>query len=101
MEITTQLDGKSAVVILNGDLDVNSSAAVEDTVKKLLGDKDGVIIDIAGVPFADSSGLGGLISAYKKAKELGKEIRLRHPTPVVLEILTITRMRRFFPIDEA
>ncbi|MBL4888773.1 MAG: STAS domain-containing protein [Candidatus Lindowbacteria bacterium] len=100
LEITSTTEDNACVVSLSGDLDTSTTAAVESALTKALEDHDTLIVDISGVPFADSSGLGGLIGVYKRAKAAGKEVRLRKPTPIVSEILTITRMKRFFPVDE-
>lgn len=100
MEITTSQDGGTSIVTLKGDLDVASSETVENTLTELIDRSSVIVVDLSAVPFADSSGLGGLIAVYKKAQAKGKEIRLRKPTPIVSEILTITRMKRFFPVEE-
>jgi anti-sigma B factor antagonist len=100
VEIKSDESDGRAVITLTGDLDVHASSAVEAALAAALASSGGVTIDLSAVPFADSSGLGTLIAAYKKAQGLGKEIRLRKPTPIVAEILTITRMKRFFPIEE-
>lgn len=100
MEIDKEMQGEVCVVRLRGDLDVNSAARVETVLTESIEAASTVIVDISEVPFADSSGLGGLIAAYKKAKAANKEIRLRRPTPIVSEILTITRMKRFFPVED-
>jgi anti-sigma B factor antagonist len=100
VEITTSTESDASVVFLKGDLDVYSTSMVEETLAAAVDGAKRVIVDLSAVPFADSSGLGGLIAAYKKAQARGVEMRLRKPTPIVSEILTITRMKRFFPVDE-
>lgn len=100
MEILEETQGTVRVVRLRGDLDVAASGAVEAVLTRTLEEASTVVVDLAEVPFADSSGLGGLIAAYKRAKAAGREIRLRRPTPIVSEILAITRMKRFFPVED-
>ncbi len=100
MEIVREMQGTTCVIHLKGDLDVAASTDVEQALAEGLVEAAVVVVDLSGVPFADSSGLGGLIAAYKRAKSVGREIRLRRPTPIVAEILTITRMKRFFPMEE-
>jgi len=101
MEITSSGEGSDAVLVLNGDLDISSADKVESALMAMIDSKgDRITIDLSAVPFADSSGLGGLIAAYKKAKEQGKDIILRKPSPILTEILMITRMNRFFKIEE-
>lgn len=100
MEIHHEVEGTTSLVRLKGDLDVSATAEVEALLGRCLETSSTVIIDLSEVPFADSSGLGGLIAAYKRAKAANREIRLRRPSPIVAEILTITRMRRFFPVED-
>lgn len=101
MDIASAREGADTVVFLSGDLDISSADQVEQSLTAEIERTDSgrVIVDIQNVPFADSSGLGGLISAYKKAKAKGREVRLRKPSPIMSEILTITRMNRFFAIE--
>ena len=58
-------------------------------------------VNLAGVRFLDSSGLGALISACRLATERGGRFRLIAPTPPVLQILELTRMHRIFEIVPA
>lgn len=100
MDISTSTEETGIVVHLKGDLDVYSTGMVEEALAAAVESASKVFVDLSSVPFADSSGLGGLIAAYKKAQVRGVEMRLRKPSPIVSEILTITRMKRFFPVDE-
>ena len=58
-------------------------------------------MNLAGVRFLDSSGLGALISASRLVAERGGRFRLIAPTPPVLQILELTRMHRIFEIVPA
>lgn len=101
MEIAADFEGERFVLSLKGDLDVYATAGVEQALTDALGRAETIVVDLSGVPFADSSGLSTLIGIYKKAKNAGKELRLRRPTPIVAEILTITRMKKFLPMEES
>lgn len=100
MNISKSEENGVQVVKLEGDLDVYSTADVEAALQDALENAQSLVIDISGVPFADSAGLGSLIGVYKRAKSENKEVKLRKPTQMVNEILTITRMKRFFPVEE-
>ena len=64
-----------------------------------------VVVDLGGVSFMDSRGLGVLISIFKRVAERGGEIRLARPQPAVKLVLEITRTSRilqtFATLEEA
>jgi anti-sigma B factor antagonist len=64
-----------------------------------------VVADLSGVPFIDSSGLGVLIGALRRAREAGGELRVVSGDDAVVKILRITGLDRVLPLfsslDEA
>jgi anti-sigma B factor antagonist len=58
-----------------------------------------LVIDMAGVEFIDSSGLGALVSALKRLKQIDPlgEIRLADVQAGVKAVLEIIRLHRVFP----
>jgi len=57
-----------------------------------------VVVDMTGTQFCDSSGLGALVRAHKRALEEGGQLRLVIPSNgVVSRIFTLTRLYRFIP----
>jgi anti-anti-sigma factor len=49
-----------------------------------------VVVDLARVGFLDSSGVHGLIAAYKEARDRGGRVLLENPTGVVATVLEVT-----------
>jgi anti-anti-sigma factor len=60
-----------------------------------------IVVDLAGVTFLDSSGLGALVAGLKAARARGAELRLAAPGPQVRELLRLTALERVFPIFES
>jgi anti-sigma B factor antagonist len=57
-----------------------------------------VVVDMSRTQFCDSSGLGVLVRAHKRALEEGGELRLVIPTGgAVFRIFTLTSLYRFIP----
>lgn len=57
-----------------------------------------VVVDMTHTRFCDSTGLGVLIRAHKRALEEGGEVRLVIPAGgVVYRIFTLTSLYRFIP----
>jgi anti-sigma B factor antagonist len=63
-----------------------------------------IVLDLAGVSFLDSGGLGDLIACKKRTTERGGDIRLLRPTGKVrdlLEMLSLTRIFKVFDDETA
>ena len=58
-------------------------------------------IDLGGVDFIDSTGLGALVGLLREARDRGGDVRLLHPTRQVRRIFQITGLERLFPIEGA
>ncbi|HWM79268.1 MAG TPA: STAS domain-containing protein [Methylomirabilota bacterium] len=82
-----------AVVAPRGDLDM---ATVQDVRRALAGLLDGgqsrLLIDLDGVGYIDSSGIGALIAAMKQARAAGGDVRLCALQDEVRAIFEITRL---------
>lgn len=87
-----------AVLVLNGRLDLVSAAklrqAVDDTVNH---GTNRVIVDLSGVPFMDSSGLGALVGAFKRATGAGGAFRIAGPSHQVRDVISIMRLDQLLP----
>jgi len=70
--------GSTAQILLAGDLDLTTAATLGPAVRHLLADPEvsRVEIDVALVPFCDSSGLGALLVAQKLAARQGVALYL-------------------------
>ena len=63
-----------------------------------------IVLDLGGVSFLDSAGLGELIACKKRTVEQGGDIRLLHPVGKVrdlLEMLSLTRIFKVFDDEPA
>jgi anti-sigma B factor antagonist len=55
-----------------------------------------MILDLSGVPYLDSSGLGSLVSAYTSCQKAGRRVALTGVNPRVLKVFEITKMEPVF-----
>ncbi len=89
-------------VVLSGRLDVSSAsdvrAALHEAIDLGAGD---LVVDLAGVDWVDATGLGVLLGADRRAKQLGRRIVLRDAAPRVRRILRVTRLHRVLTLDAA
>lgn len=90
------LDG-ATVVTVTGEVDVATAPALRDRLDQVAG-KDGVVVDLAGVTFIDSTGLGVLIGVRKRYADDGRELRLVVDEPRILRVFTISGLTELFSI---
>lgn len=57
-----------------------------------------LILDLSGVNFMDSSGLGLILGRYTKAKDLGISFAVQKPTAATMKILTLAGGERMIKI---
>ena len=60
-----------------------------------------VVLDLSGVTFIDSSGLGLLLKAFKQCKEAGGALIMVRPSEVVRELLALSKLSRLLPCAES
>jgi anti-anti-sigma factor len=80
------------VVSLVGELDIAGADQLKDTVKPYLTRGRAVVVDLAGLSFADSVGLGALVSCHKTAKLSGSGFWVEGARGEVAAVLQITRL---------
>ena len=81
------------------ELVASNAAQVRDDIRAALTPSTTVLdIDLSGVTFLDSSGLGALISLHKSLRSQNGTVRLVNPSLNVRQILELTRLHRVFEI---
>lgn len=60
-----------------------------------------IVVNLAEVPYMDTSGLCNLVEAYIAATRRGGGLKLLHPTPRIRTLLTITRLLTVFDAYDA
>lgn len=79
-------DAGQPLLTLRGELDVASCSALEEVLTAVVGpDTPTVVVDLAGVPFMDSSGFGALLAAHRA----GASIVVRSPSRQVRDLLKL------------
>jgi anti-sigma B factor antagonist len=74
------------------------SAELRDTVKKLLGQNNQMVLNLGGVTYIDSGGLGTLVSLYTTAHNSGGAIKLSNLTQRVGDLLQVTKLLTIFEV---
>lgn len=88
----TDAAGRRAVVLrLGGAIDIGVRDELTTTLTEIVGgDCDHLIVDLSGVVFIDSEGLGGLLEGYTAAEKKGVLMTATGAQGVVWRVLQIT-----------
>ena len=93
------------LVSCSGNLDLETVEEFKDRVLPLLVvGAPTLIVDLSGVGFMDSTGLGSLITALKRARQAEIELELvvnTERTERVVQLLALTGVDILFPIYES
>ncbi|MFI6128178.1 STAS domain-containing protein [Micromonospora sp. NPDC051141] len=83
------------VVEVRGELDLATSPQLHEALQRLVdtGDRQ-VVVDLAGVGFMDSSGLGALVVVFRALRETGGRLVLAAVRPPVRNVLAVTSVDR-------
>ena len=99
LDIQTTREGDVCIVSLEGEVDVYTASQLKDVlVETIEGGCAKVVVDLDAVSFIDSSGLGVLVGALRRAKERSGSVRLVCVRENVLKIFRITGLDKVFPI---
>jgi len=99
LDIDVTGQGERRTVIIRGELDVNTSPRLRETMLALV--EDGarrIDVDMAGLELIDSTGLGVLVGVLKRVLQHGGELTLRSPRRAARKVLDITGLDRVFTI---
>jgi anti-sigma B factor antagonist len=102
MELNGRIEGNDVLVIelREDNLDASNVREFRDAVRSLMQERTHVVLDLAGVKFVDSSGLGALVSCLRQANALKGDLRLCELSRNVRALFELMRMHRVFTIHE-
>jgi len=81
---------------VSGEIDLNTIEILKPKMEELLEENKDVLIDMEGVKFIDSTGLGILVKLYKEQKLKEKKVTIINTRVNVRKIFKITCMEEMF-----
>lgn len=95
---TRTLDGIVIVDCAGRIVFGEESAHLRDTVKKLIAEQKRLVLNLSGVTYIDSGGLGTLVALYTTARNLGGSVKLANLTQRVGDLLQVTKLVTIFDV---
>ena len=99
-EATSRDVGDVSVIDMNGRITLGEgSSLLRDLLReRISGGHKKILMNMAGVSYIDSTGLGELVSGYRMVKNQGGELKLLNLNKKVSDLLQITKLYTVFDI---
>jgi anti-sigma B factor antagonist len=99
VELTlTATPGPATVATVAGGIDLHTAPGLRTRVLELIDQGDHhLILDLSGVDFCDSAGLGALIGIWHGAQEAGGSLALAAVPDRLMRMLTLTGVDSLLP----
>ena len=102
MKVSTREVDEVTILDLSGQIKLGEGASVlRETVKQLLSKgRKKILLNLGGINYIDSSGIGELIAAFTSVRNQGGDVVLLHLTKKVQDLLQITKLYTVFQVME-
>jgi len=102
LTLESREEGDRTVVAVGGEIDVYTAPKLREQLVDLVNDgRYHLVVDMEGVEFLDSTGLGVLVGGLKRVRAHDGSLRLVCTQERILKIFRITGLTKVFPIHES
>lgn len=99
VDIKSERNGEAMVYRLRGSLDLATAPSLRAALLEAADEgTHEIVVDLSQLEFLDSTGLGALIGAHRRALENGGRVRLIVSDGPISRLLTITGLMRIFEV---
>ncbi|GAA0444725.1 hypothetical protein Aca07nite_53950 [Actinoplanes capillaceus] len=89
----------TAVLVLRGSLDIDTAPALKANLSRLVErPAPRVVVDVSGLDFCDSMGVGVLVTAHGRAAERGGWVRLASPSGFLRRLFDTLGLSDYLPM---
>jgi anti-sigma B factor antagonist len=89
----------TATVLVRGELDLSTASQLRDRLFGLLeAGTNSVTLDVSGLSFIDSTGLGVIVAVVKRARQQGGNLVLRGPSRSARKVIDISGLSQIVEI---
>jgi anti-sigma B factor antagonist len=96
LELTIEKNTDETTIRGTGKITSASADYFQTTIRGAIPGNKKIVLDLTGVEYIDSSGLGALVSVYMAAGRAHCELELANPKPRVRDLLKITKLSTIF-----
>ena len=102
LNISERQAGDVTILDLDGKVTIGEgSVALRNSIRRLVGEgKKKILLNLAGVGYVDSSGIGELVSSFTAVNKEGGQLKLLNLTQKIQDLLAITKLLTVFDTYE-
>ncbi len=102
LKLNTRTVNGVTIVDCNGRIVFGEeSALLRDTLKQLIKETNQIVLNLGGISYIDSGGLGTLVALYTTAQNAGGSIKLANLTQRVGDLLQVTKLLTVFEVYDS
>ncbi len=103
LNISERQAGDVTILDMNGKVTIGEgSIALRSTIRRLLGEgKKKILLNLSGVGYVDSSGIGELVSSFTAVNKESGSLKLLNLTQKIQDLLAITKLLTVFDVYES
>jgi anti-sigma B factor antagonist len=100
LTITERQAGDITILDMSGKVTIgDGSVALRTVIRRLLQEgKKKILLNLAGVGYIDSSGIGELVSSFTTTNNAGGQLKLLNLTQKLQDLLAITKLLTVFDV---
>lgn len=102
MRVSVETRDETTIIELEGQITIGSGVQdLRSALRRLAaGPAPRVVVDLEGVTFFDSAGLGELVAGYQRIWERGGRLCVARPRAKVLDLIRLTRLDDVVPVRD-
>ena len=103
INISERQAGDVTILDLDGKVTIGEgSVALRNAIRRLLGEgKNKILLNLGGVGYIDSSGIGELVSSFTAVNKEGGTLKLLNLTQKIQDLLEITKLLTVFDVFDS
>ncbi|MGC4938826.1 STAS domain-containing protein [Kribbella sp. DT2] len=98
LTVTIDDRGSDVVAMVSGELDFGTTALLTDAGGPIVAAGRSLVLDLSGLSFCDSTGLGALVQLHHAAEAAGGSLTLAALTPRVASVIRVTMLHRLLRV---
>lgn len=87
-------------LVVSGEVDVHTAPQLRHAADEVLARRSDLRLDMSGVGFIDSSGLGVLVSITEAARKAGGDLVVVAPSRAVVRLLELSGLTQHIHVDD-
>ena len=96
LTLKTEKSAEEATVHCSGKITSATADLLQKTIRALIPESRHIVLDLTGVSYSDSSGIGSMVSVYLAASRAGGDLNVSNAQPRIRDLFEITKLSAVF-----